>query len=273
MSIGVIRIPKQERPTYAKTKVGKVEKEVVYYRLGSSTAIAKPEDIARMGKDSIPSRPTPVLALQFADYQNRIKLGNSIELNSVALGIAARLPDAYEEKKGFTAAITTYEVVNKDYWRELEEHIRVKELLSRPTGFVIHNQSNSLAENVRVEVIGSSTDGITVMSEDDLPDKPTYRGIRLPSIRPLWRQAPQTRVEHHGSNWTLTVNFGNVQPKSCIWASEPFYIGSADKDFLELEGSIYADNLPEPQKITLTIQFTVKKKPALTLDDLKNHLS
>ena len=50
--IGVIRIPKQERPIYATKNYGKVKKEAVYYRLGSSTEIANPDDIARMGKDS-----------------------------------------------------------------------------------------------------------------------------------------------------------------------------------------------------------------------------
>lgn len=46
--IGILKIPLQERPTYSTRDYGVVKKEVVYYRLGSSTATAKPEDIARM---------------------------------------------------------------------------------------------------------------------------------------------------------------------------------------------------------------------------------
>jgi len=49
---GVIRIPKQERPFCTTKSYGKVKKDTVYYRLGSSTATANPDDIARMGKDS-----------------------------------------------------------------------------------------------------------------------------------------------------------------------------------------------------------------------------
>ena len=48
----MIRIPKQERPIYTTKNYGKVKKETVYYRLGSSTVIANPDDIAGMGKDS-----------------------------------------------------------------------------------------------------------------------------------------------------------------------------------------------------------------------------
>lgn len=47
--IGIITIPKQERPFYVAKDYGKVHKHVVYYRQGTSTAIATPDDIARMG--------------------------------------------------------------------------------------------------------------------------------------------------------------------------------------------------------------------------------
>jgi len=40
----------------------------------------------------------------------------------------------------------------------------------RPIAFVIQNQSSILAQEVRVEIIGSSSGGITIT--DELPDKP-----------------------------------------------------------------------------------------------------
>jgi hypothetical protein len=47
--IGVITIPQQDRPIYLTKDYGKLKKQVVYYRQGTSTAIATPDDIARMG--------------------------------------------------------------------------------------------------------------------------------------------------------------------------------------------------------------------------------
>src|SRR5436190_1551537 len=47
--IGVIIIPQQDRPVYLKKNYGRLEKHVVYYRQSTSTAIATPDDIARMG--------------------------------------------------------------------------------------------------------------------------------------------------------------------------------------------------------------------------------
>ncbi len=49
--IGLFTISKQQRPIYAKRDYGKVKKEVVYYRLRSSTKVATPDNIYEMGKD------------------------------------------------------------------------------------------------------------------------------------------------------------------------------------------------------------------------------
>jgi len=82
------------------------------------------------------------------------------------------------------------------------------------------------------------------------------------------QREPQTEVVYHGSQWTITVHFGNVQPKSSVWADEPFYIGSTTEKSLELEAVIYADNLPEPGKVKLTIEFEIENRSPLTIDDL-----
>ncbi|MCK4165527.1 ATP-binding protein [Ralstonia pseudosolanacearum] len=48
-TLGLYTIPVQERPVYATRNFGKVKADTVYVRRGSSTAEAKPEEIARMG--------------------------------------------------------------------------------------------------------------------------------------------------------------------------------------------------------------------------------
>jgi Predicted transcriptional regulator containing an HTH domain and an uncharacterized domain shared with the mammalian protein Schlafen len=49
--VGTIRIPRQQRPTYVLKPYGKLQAQTVYLRHGSSTSIASPEEIARMGAD------------------------------------------------------------------------------------------------------------------------------------------------------------------------------------------------------------------------------
>lgn len=47
--VGVITIPQQDGPLYLNKNYGRLQKHVVYYRQGTTTAIASPDDIARMG--------------------------------------------------------------------------------------------------------------------------------------------------------------------------------------------------------------------------------
>jgi len=226
--------------------------------------------------DSVAIVTAPVMSLQFADHENRQELGNSMKLSSIAyVEPLTPLPDTQVMQLrdiGISGwRIRTPEpLIRPDYWREKEEYIRLTSLL-RPVAFVIHNQSSTLVQGVRVEIIGSSSGGITVT--DKLPDKPAYRLIDVipPNIyaaRLSLQREPQTEVVYHSSQWTLTVHFGNVQPKSSVWADEPFYIGSSAEKSLELEAVIYADNLPDPRKVKLTIEFEIENRLSLTIDDL-----
>jgi hypothetical protein len=81
--IGVFHLPLQDRPIYLRANFGKLEKNVVYLRRGSSTAIADPDEVAKMGTLKIrdilgepPSQPklSPVLK---ALYQDR-DAGNTV---------------------------------------------------------------------------------------------------------------------------------------------------------------------------------------------------
>lgn len=224
--------------------------------------------------DSVAIVTAPVMSLQFADHENRQELGNSMKLSSIAYGEPVPpLPDTQVMqwrdigKSGLSIG-TPEPLISPDYWREKEEYIRLTSLL-RPVAFVIHNQSSTLVQGARVEIIGSSSGGITI--RDQLPDKPAYRLIDVipPNIyADRLSLQRQTEVVYHSSQWTLTVHFGKVQPKSSVWADEPFYIGSSAEKSLELEAVIYADNLPDPRKVKLTIDFEIENRPHLTIDDL-----
>jgi hypothetical protein len=178
--------------------------------------------------DSVASVTEPVMSLQFADHENRQELGNSMKLSSIAyVEPLTPLRDTQVMqwrdigKSGLSIG-TPEPLISPDYWREKEEYIRLTSLL-RPVPFVIHNQSSTLVQGVRIEIIGSSSGGITVT--DKLPDEPAYRLIDV--IRPdiyaarlSLQREPQTEVVYHGSQWTITLHFGNVQPKSSVWADE-----------------------------------------------------
>ena len=49
LQIGIVHIPLQDRPIYLKKDFGKLRKDVVYIRRGSSTDTASPDEIAKIG--------------------------------------------------------------------------------------------------------------------------------------------------------------------------------------------------------------------------------
>ena len=54
ISIGVFSIPIQPRPVYLRSKYGKLETDTVYFRDGSCTRQATPDEIAEMGRANLP---------------------------------------------------------------------------------------------------------------------------------------------------------------------------------------------------------------------------
>lgn len=271
--IGLIRIAKQKRPFYSKKNYGKVEKERVYYRQGSSTAVAKPEDVARMGEDSTPpSRQFPEMVLQFADHETREQLGDSIHISSIAYAVPTRpLPD-FSRSSTPSYLSTHYNEPNRDYLRQKEAFIRLKHLC-RPIGFAIHNSSKVLAEQVRVEIKGSCTGGIQVLNE--LPDEPNTDTwmASIPLFRSPLLPSPMVSVESYGRQWTVTILFGDVQPKSTVRSDEPIYIGSSGLERLEPDVSVFANNLPEPQKVNLTVEFDIEARKEIDSGTLHLNLT
>jgi Putative DNA-binding domain len=257
-NLGVIRIAKQERPIYSKKNYGnKVKQDLVYYRLGSSTAIANPDDIAKMGRDNMQSVLPPNMKLQFADLGNHQELGTEIKLCSKSFAKSPRLSDF----RGDEPYLLEYVTVNRDYWREKEEYTRINNLCT-PVGMVIYNQSSVLAGTVKIEIKVDSSDGIYIA--DKLPKEPVEDKLGIPSLTLKSMMSINNYVNH----WVVTIEFGSIQPKSSKWLENPFYIGSENLEYLELEALIFANNLPEPQKAKLTIDFTIKNEESLTIKDL-----
>lgn len=78
LPIGVIHIPVQTRPVYATATYGKVRKEAVYIRRGSSTDVAKPEETIRMGSATVESVGQPTVRLHLVDRGTGKSLGDRV---------------------------------------------------------------------------------------------------------------------------------------------------------------------------------------------------
>ena len=168
-SIGVIRLPVQQRPRYLLKPYGGLLADVVYVRRGSSTAQAKPDEISQMGAAAVPVAEVPHLSIEFADVLNRRRLGAAAEITVVLLDIGdpEALPD-YTEPTGSGFALMRS--VDHNYFRKLAKYT-VTHHVYKPFQFAVVNESAAVAHNVRVE-LSTPEDRVLLLDGNSWPELP-----------------------------------------------------------------------------------------------------
>jgi hypothetical protein len=266
--LGIIRIPVQERPFFLTEKYGRLAANTVYIRRGSSTDCADPDEVARMGAKATVSRQVPVIELEFADVGEHARLGNSptLELEILSLPDISQIPIA---GRG-TIVTSITEMVNPDYYREFARYLLITRFL-RPVGFALKNVGASVALNAKVEVIIPKKENLVVLDLSDYPDPPQYSGIPVGPVGNLRRALIDkniTTVSEREAGWEISAKIGSIQPKADAW-SEEFYVGSMTPCSIDLEALIYADNLPDPLTVPLTLSITAHKRD-ITVEEIRS---
>ena len=215
-----------------------------------------------MGATGVKEEARPSLELQFADIRTRTPLGTLLTLESeiVELPSPSKIPDARDHDSGMYSFGSG---VNQDYYREKATHLAETSLIN-PVGFSLRSVGPTPAINARLQMGGRKEDSLIIMDKRDYPSEPIYNfSALMAGINPPFTnlsQATYVRIDHHGDSWTLTAQFGTVQPKAVIWSNGVFYIGAKEPCQLNLEAQIYADNLPEPIQVPLIIAIQTKSR-------------
>jgi hypothetical protein len=248
--IGVIRIPLQDRPVYLAKDFGKLKKNIVYVRRGSSTAEANPDEISKMGATVVLERQGPTLQLEFTDPEKQTRLGTSLKLESVVVEI----PDS--EIPAIRSSIYNI-MLNPDYYEEKAKWISDTSILNS-VGFALENIGSSLAANPRMLLEIKKEPHIVVLGHGDYPEHP--QRDRQPTYRPYFPSNNQIFIDTRGDEWVISANFRSVQPKAIVGCAGEFYIGAVKSCRLDLEARVFADNLPEPARISLSIDIVTKQR-------------
>jgi hypothetical protein len=261
--IGVIDIPLQERPIFLKKDYGKLKKGTVYIRRGGSTAIASPDEVAKMGA-TVATGEIPILDLQFADVETYTELGRNIQLESVLLDLPDESQIPMIETNTLISSVVS---VNASYYRDFARYLFWASAL-KPIGFVLRNTGSTLAVNARLEIAKLQEEGFLFVGISDYPSRPKYRkSIADLADLPTGLFGDHVTVAERGNKWHILAELGSVQPKAAVW-SGIFYVGSRKPDPIELEAVVYADNLPDPLKVSLTITI-IAKKQSISMEELK----
>ena len=175
--IGIYAIAVQPRPTFVRRPYGKVAANTVYVRRGSSTAIADPDEIARMGSASAERPAMPEIEWRVRDWcgtedPDGCLLGHythwTFPSRSVRSG-GKREPDFADYNP--EQPIYGISVANRDFYRELADHMRASAGCLR-FRLEIDNVGHAVADDLRILMVFPRTAGFKLIPETDLPKRP-----------------------------------------------------------------------------------------------------
>ncbi|AOO57155.1 helix-turn-helix domain-containing protein [Klebsiella pasteurii] len=237
--IAVISIPKQQRPLYLKKDFGKLLKDTVYVRRGSSTGIASPREIALMGAANL-ARGDAQVELLFQTAENQL-LPSFFE--KTFLIFPSNLPDLEKQKGLYTLG----GIANKDYWRDCAAYHSYRERLIQ-VRLSFSNQSEFSLSDVQLEITCRSPEDrdISLMRADDLPPEPEMTLI-LSGLASHFEHAKRNMsVDEHGSQPTVHATLGIVRPGQTIRTEEDLVILPSGPGNYVLYVRVFASEIPKP---------------------------
>ena len=262
VEIGVIEIPRQERPIYLTTSYGNLRPNDVWIRDGSSSRIATSDEIARMGAERV-LYGAPEFTLEWADIYSRKSLLSSQSLTSLFLDPPLP-PDTFTPiASGFLAS----SLYNHNYSKEIIRCTVERSLLS-PLGFMLQNQSALVGKRVRFTGEIYRIRGLVVQEGvEELPE----RGALLPPIRDF----TSDRHDEEGAisllefsdRWEIEIDFGDVRPRDRVWTNGSLFFGARSSMQAVLKGQLKGDNIADPIDCELRISVEAENRP-MTKDDV-----
>lgn len=261
LPIGIIHIPVQQRPVYTNVNYGKIVKESVWIRHGSSSGIANPDEVAQMGAErAIVQGQEPRFSLDLFDRTTGETYGEAHSLQCTLLDVPLEkdIPD-YEERDG---GFLQLHGINRDYYRDLVRFTEANHFFS-PVSIALQNKSSVVANDVRLVIEVKDTDGdIEFIEESDLPQEPVARDPLFHHRIPQVNFRPDIEVTRKGDMWTIECSFAKLQPQQTARLSDDLYVGKKTSGEVTIDGMIYADNLSAPAPVRFTLHFETKSQTA-----------
>ena len=274
--IGIINIPPQNRPIYIQRNYGRLVKNIVYLRRGSSTSEANPDEIAKMGEYSNNTQIIqPLLEIEFAETAAKSLLGNMLKIQTTNI----RMPDPrYSPIPDYGQSLSISPFlsmninnvgINKNYYREIANYYRTT-MSVKSVNFLVTNYGTVVADDVRIEIrIEDNENKYIFIDENDYPEKPeTDTMMNLIRNTHLNRKKPDVEVQKCTQFWMIYIVLGKIQPKGTAWTTSNLYIGAVESCVIDLPINIFADNIPDPKKMILKIKVEAEEKYLNKIEDI-----
>jgi hypothetical protein len=275
--VGIIRIEEQQRPIHLRKDYGKLKKNEVYIRRGSSTDPSKPasiDEIAQMGRGAALDHAS--VLVEFACLDEDDVIGAQIDWNAEF----CQLPDMEDipsfddtprpvQIPGFgtlglpsVSSFSMRDRTNPDYYRDFANYF-VFQKFARKVRLVITNAGDAPAKDLRVEIVLCHNDGCGVVKWSNVPEEPSRRKsiLQTPNLPDFqrarsFRPAGDVELDVSKTRSKIDIECGDVQPKRKVWTDE-IYLWIHNTGELIIKGLAFAANLPQPQAFDLAISATI----------------
>lgn len=276
VTIGIITIPKQARPFFAPKTWGRVLSNTVYVRRGSSTVIALPDEIAKMGAEGEQKRRQPLVNLSFCNAEGDDVSTEKKSVTILDFGNIRDLPDfTFRNPKGglFMGAIENLDV-NSNYWRNLAKWL--KEHQAAISVYIhVHNKSSFALSDCKLEIVADAEAGTAVrfQSGNSLPDRPQEVRSLFPNMSHMpnlaIRDEPNLSIEGEAGNQRCIVRFPKILPGETAMLDNYLAVFPHESGTLTFRSRLLATELAEPLSYQLSIEVEVFKDTK-NIDDLVN---
>ena len=280
-SIGMLQIPIQKRPHFVIRDFGKVLKNTVYYRTGSSTRIAGPDEIYQMGQEeSGPIQNQPELSFGFFNRKSGEQYGPQVSVTCTWIDMPSHseIPDYPVVRKegglgGFGPMHSTL-YRNHNYLRELADFTQIRAFL-QPVSMSIFNSSSVTANDVRLVMeVQKETEEYYFMTKEDLPEQPATSHNPFPMPQKFnFSTVSYIDVSRPGRKWRIEVRFNKVQAGDTVQLDEDLYVASRRDGIVPVNARLFADNLGNPREIEVAIEIKPRNQSFSLADLADAHVS
>ena len=277
--IALISIPRQERPVFLLKDFGLLLKHQVYLRRGSSTAIALPDEIARMGMfadDSATRCPLLTASLVYGEGNESSETNVQVETSPILVPSKDVIPSfAYPDVTVLGGlSIRSISPANPGYYRELAEYIWFRSTL-RPFRLSVTNSGSAVAMDVKLVIDAQDPErNFELVHQSNRPERPKKDLLASARLSPKVNM-PQHDVvcTYMRDRWRITVTLGKIQAKDTVVSREAIFIGTHKSGTLKLEANIFSDDLPAPAQGVFTISYKANPRELTVSELTSEHLA
>ena len=267
--VDVIEIPPyQNRPIDLNRDYGKTKKNIVYFRKGSSTKEATPQEIYDMAIEDNRLNESPQLELRLFDLHSDEDRKSSItvisqpfsnelskdRVNNTFLSLFFSFTNFFNERK------------NKNFASEVIEYTAQKALLS-PLGFELMNTSEVLGKGICFKGTIAKEDGLVIQSslpmvprrviQDELTYDNSHDGNYITERR---------------DNWGIKIKFGDINPGDSFEGQLQMFVGANISTTIIVEGHLYGENIRIPLPCELEIVIEAEEQRPMKMSDVREYL-